>query len=107
MKPRMQLLDHSLDGYVAYDTLRNRYEVAFQTTLLTYAEEELRDLVRGLSEQLHACRGCSCQCKKSFHLRSHDDRMSMAMSYAEMQRLVQVIEEALVTRMVHELMEGE
>ena len=101
----MRLLEHGPEGYVAYDTLCHRYEVAFHTTLLTYADSDLHVMVNSMSAQLRRCAGCVCPRRKLFYLRTHDEAIGMAISFAEMQGLVDMIEEALMTRAVQEVME--
>ncbi len=102
----MRVLQHNDHGYVGFDPSSACYEVAFHTSLLRLDDAGMRSFGCALEERLSQHHDRVCRRAKLFILDNGDPSIRIALRFSEMETLYDMIEEAMITRAVDEIMDG-
>ncbi len=103
MASTLLLLEQRPCGHVAFDTATGLFEITMLTTSLDLDQEQLRCFGHAMEEQINIHRGRVCPHARLFVFTFGYPALRLVLSMTELRLLAEMLDEAMITHAVHEV----
>jgi hypothetical protein len=101
-----KILAHNENGYVSLCQRCSHYQIAFISTILTLTEEQYSIFKSQVTKQLQCSKNEFSENHKTFCIHTFSENTRLILSLKELQKLVEILEEAEASLEVSNLMRG-